>query len=300
MSTNLCIILVAPFVSSFIAPAIGFSPIAVTNKIYQQGSWKAPSGTFIRQKNSLFSAIEGTEIVEEAEKAGDRISIQRPAIHWTVPGYKVGWQDREGNWFDADGPRNGPPQNYWRQSIDEGEYNREMAVVDAVLTEFDIESTVKSIEERSSTRLPSLSRKFLGTWAPLLLSGKSVRYNDKPADNEGQMEVPFTIDIYRTNGRKFAPKNHYGLFDLRLSNGEELTISTTGGDDSFSAFTTADESNDPKPLGMKGEYPLQFGGITSISDYVMIQRTPEGAIDVFLRVDDSYLGVSESEAEKYN
>lgn len=232
----------------------------------------------------------------------DRVSISKPVIHWTVPGFKVGWQDAEGNWFDKDGPRNGPPMNYWRQRADEREYNQAMGAADAVMSEYDIESEVRGLEKRSSVRKPSLSRKMLGRWAPLLLSSRRIAYNDKPSDDAGDLDVPFMIDISRSHGRRFGPGNHYGIFDLPLQNGEELSILTTDGGehDKLSAKIIADEANEPVDLGMVGQAQLQFGGITYVSDYAMIQRRPDGAIDFFLRADESYLGATAEDKERYD
>ena len=146
-----------------------------------------------------------------------RTSVPKPPIHWTVPGFKVGWRDSDGNWHDEDGPRNRPPQNYWRQSADEREY------------EYNVRSTVKGLEGRCSARRPSLRRKVLGWWAPLLLSRRRIAFNDKPSDDGGEIEVPFMVDISRSSGRRFGPSNHYGMFDLKLADGEELDISATAG-----------------------------------------------------------------------
>lgn len=162
--------------------------------------------------STLFSTLEDTTKLEFIE---NRISISKPEIHWTVPGFKVGWQDEDGNWFDEDGPRNGPPLNYWRQASDERAYNEVMDVVDAVMTGYDIDSKVAKLERKNSARKPSLSRKILGQWAPLLLSNQRIAYNDKPLDYEGRIEVPFTIEISRSNGRKFGPKvNAFHVFFL--------------------------------------------------------------------------------------
>lgn len=306
-SRSFCLMLFIPLVSSFIISSPSIRSAAKIDQ-KQHHAWKqGVRSSCIRADTSLYDAdtnaigefqtIDG--VSDSATKSEKRVSISRPVIHWTVPGYKVGWRDENGNWFDEDGPRNGPPQNYWRQSADEREYNREMAVVDAVLAEYDIESAVRSLEKRRSTRLPSMSRKILGSWAPLLLSSKRLTYNDKAVDNEGDIEVPFTINVSRTNGRKFGPGNHYGVYDLKLADGEALTISTTGNGDDISININADECNSRNTLGDIGQEQLCFGGITYISDYVMIQRSPEGEIDFMLRADDSYLGISKSELEMY-
>jgi len=257
-----------------------------------------------RDSPQLFEALKDSNPMIDVVSTEDRVSMSKPVIHWTVPGFKVGWRDDEGNWFDEDGPRNGPPLNYWRQNADEREYNQAMGVADAVLSEYDIESEVKRLEKRSSVRKPSLSRKMLGRWAPLLLSSRRIAYNDKPSDDGGDVGVPFVIEISRSDGRRFGPGNHYGTFDLPLENGEELSISTTGGcehdNNNVSAKIIADEANEPVDLGTVGQAQLQFGGITYVSDYVMIQRRPDGAIDFFLRADESYLGATAEDKGKYH
>mmetsp|Transcript_17668 Transcript_17668/g.25796 ORF Transcript_17668/g.25796 Transcript_17668/m.25796 type:complete len:301 (+) Transcript_17668:88-990(+) len=240
---------------------------------------------------ALEADVESTET-----ESLPRIAVQRPVIHWTVPGYKVGWQDEEGRWFDEDGLRNGPPQNYWRQASDEREYKCDMNAVSSVLSEYNVEETIDALEKKNGSRKPSLSRKILGTWAPLLHCGECMAYNDKPLNDEGDIEVPVTINIHRTNGRKFAPKNHFGLFDLKLEDGEELTVwTTTDTETALCATILADEKNEPNVLGMVDnvdlDMPLTLGGITYISDYIMIQRDEEGDIDLWMRCDDSYLGV---------
>uniref|UniRef100_A0A7S3Q0U3 Uncharacterized protein n=1 Tax=Chaetoceros debilis TaxID=122233 RepID=A0A7S3Q0U3_9STRA len=306
-SRSICIMLIIPIVSSFIVSSPCIRSAAKIDEQQHHASKQKVRSSCIRTETSLYDADTNAigefktidDINDSATRAGKRVSISRPVIHWTVPGYKVGWRDENDNWFDEDGPRNGPPQNYWRQSADEREYNMEMAVVDAVLAEYDIESAVRSLEKRRSTRLPSMSRKILGSWAPLLLSSKRLTYNDKAVDNEGDIEVPFTIDVSRSNGRRFGPGNHYGVYDLKLVDGEALTIATTGNDDDICININADESNSQNALGKIGQEQLYFGGITYISDYVMIQRSPEGDIDFMLRADDSYLGISKSELEMY-
>lgn len=192
------------------------------------GDCKPMFGNSLRSSVTLSEKAQNTEIDLLVESIGvidgsNKMLVPRPKIHYTVPGFKVGWRDENGNWFDEDGPRNGPPQNYWRQMSDELEYNRDMDALSNVLAEFDVEETVRNLEERRSVRFPSLHRKLLGKWASILLSDERVTSNDAPVDDEISIDVPYTMDIARTNGRKYAPKNHYGIFDLKLSNGEQLT-----------------------------------------------------------------------------
>jgi len=258
-------------------------------------------GNIVRPSLTLFETAQNVEILIPAESNTDvekssRISVSRPEIHWTVPGFKVGWRDESGNWFDEDGLRNGPPLNYWRQVSDQQDHDRDMEALNMALTEYNLEETVQNLEKRRSTRLPSLHRKMLGRWAPIISSGERVTFNDKAADNEASIDVPYTIEISRTNGRKYAPKNHYGIFDLRLSVGEQLTVNVvTQKDVIISANLLVDDANEPVILGMLDEdKPLYFGGFTYLTDYIMIQRNPDGKVDLLLRVDDSYFGVKDS------
>ncbi len=252
-----------------------------------------------RRPSVLFETRE-TDLVDATASPSRSSSIKRPAIHWTVPGYKVGWRDEDGNWFDVDGPRNGPPQNYWRQMSDEREYNRDMEALASVLNEINMEERVCALEKRLGTRKPSLSRKLLGSWAPILQGGKKVALNDKPADDEGSIEVPYKMSISRTDGPRFAAKNHYGIFYAKLEVGERLTIETSN--NSLCKVITVDDTNDPNPLGYvelgASEHLLFTGGISYVSDYLLIQRNAEGALDIWVRCDDSYLGFREEEVQQ--
>jgi len=285
--------------------------------------WSRPS-----DKDSLLvDRVQKAQDVDyKRDSTGDigAIYIAKPAIHWTVPGFKVGYQDEEGSWYDCDGPRNGPPLNYWRQRSDEGAYKQDMDLVDAVLsmstnqddkkTSDKLYSLIKNLESRSGINKIAFSRKILGTWAPMIQSDRCVirsepskidnNFSSRPSKNDEIMEVPFTIDIFRTKRRRLGPKNHYGVFDLKLEQGEELTIQLhasrsntllTGSTYKFS--TVVDETNEPKFLGIVNDAPLYYGTITYITDYVLIQRDVDGATTIWIRVDDSYLGVSQEDQD---
>lgn len=251
------------------------------------------------------------------------ISIKKPAIHWTVPGFKVGYQDEEGNWYDCDGPRNGPPLNYWRQRSDEGAYKQDMDLVDAVLhmstsqvdkkTSDKVYSLVKTLESRSGINKIAFSRKILGTWAPMIQSNRCVikrkdsKFNDNLSSGSSKideiMEVPYTIDIFRTRGRRLGPKNHYGVFDLKLEQGEDLNIQIQTSRSSTSTCsihkfsTVVDGTNESTFLGIVNDTPLYYGTIIYITDYLLIQRDVEDTITIWLRMDESYLGVSQEDQD---
>mmetsp|Transcript_17717 Transcript_17717/g.26234 ORF Transcript_17717/g.26234 Transcript_17717/m.26234 type:complete len:311 (+) Transcript_17717:180-1112(+) len=231
--------------------------------------------------------------------------VARPVIHWTVPGFKVGWQDEKtGNWFDEDGPRNGPPLNYWRQRIDEREYHRDMEVVNTILSssssaDDDIDQLIDQCEASLSVRRPSLNRKILGEWGPILRCGKRVASSAASGsdadDGSDSIHIPFRMSVYRSEGRQLAPKNAYGVFDAKLKEGELVTVDVVCGSGMMNQQQqtysfAADAKNEPIICDIVQEKPLFLGGITYLSDYIFIQRGPEGDVDVWLRLDDAYLG----------
>ena len=200
-------------------------------------------------------------------------------------------------------------------------------LVDAILSMSNIQadqntsdqvySLIKRLESRSGIHKIAFSRKILGTWAPMIQSGRCVVRSDsskidddfrpESSKNNEMMEVPYSIDIFRTKRRRLGRKNHYGVFDLKLEQGEELTIqmqtsrstdSSTSPTDSIHKFSTvADETNEPKFLGMVNDVPLYYGTITYITDYILIQRDFEDTATIWLRVDDSYLGVTQEDQD---
>jgi len=250
---------------------------------------------------SFSTSLRSTEQRQEEEESRTTTVIERPIIHWTVPIQKIGWQDEEtGKWYDEDGLRKGPPQNYWRQNLDQRAYDLDMDLVTQALSTYSdcgietaLDDATKEVEEKNSARRPSRHRNLLGTWAPIYLAGTKVA-TSSPGDSVGSMiEVPLTIDIFRTAGRKLAPKNHYGVFDASLAEGEEITMRTSDGAIDVNVY--ANEANEAVTLGSMtvggSDFALQLGGVTYVSDYLVIQRNGEGRLsDIWLRCDDAYMG----------
>lgn len=267
-----------------------FIAVAVCSTIL----WQSPS---VLSLSTIVGRTSARAIYHTSNLANSATSIEvptstisLPAIHWTVPGYKVGWRDNDGNWFDEDGPRNGPPLNYWRQAADEREYKIDIDAVNSVLSNSSpeiIEEIVKTLEHRCGMRRPWLSRRLLGSWVPLLRCGVCVA--KKNIETE-EIEAPFTVDVFRTDGRKIAPKTPYGQFYSALEVGEDITVETSS---LLSETFSVRDNNEPVSLGMLDDMPFCLGNISYITDYVLIQRNPEGAIDFWLRCDDSYQGVKE-------
>lgn len=260
--------------------------------------------------------LQSTEQEEDIESVTSTITINRPVIHWTVSIQKIGWRDEEtGKWFDEDGPREGPPQNYWRQRLDQRAYEGDMDLVTAALNcgktdindiESELDEMIKEVEGKNSVRRPSRHRNLLGKWAPVFLSGKLVATSDPVTTSNDQqkpkeydlstVQVPFTIEIFRTAGRKLQPKNHYGVFDASLAEGEEVTVRTSDG--SIDTTMSASETNEPtildKTVNAGEDFEIQLGGVTYVSDYLVLQRNSEGTLsDLWLRVDVAYLGKNE-------
>jgi len=221
-----------------------------------------------------------------------------PPIHWTVPGMNLGYRDKSGQWHDKDGLRKGPPQNYWRQASDEREYKKDMDVVDAALLNKhpDLEAAVEVAEKSFGARFPLLSRKLLGTWAPVLHAGEKVVdvVDGSPDDCEegATIECSVIIDIQRAAGPRFAPKTYYGVFYETLDDGEEIRVVSSDG--AVDSSIRVSKENGSKVVGDapagKLEAPICVGKITYVSDYILVQRREDGGLDLWLRVDTSYLG----------
>ncbi|OEU06513.1 hypothetical protein FRACYDRAFT_254533 [Fragilariopsis cylindrus CCMP1102] len=171
--------------------------------------------------------------------SGRRI-MSMPSIHYTVPGIKRGWKNLDtGVWMDVDGPRNGPPQNYWRQQSDEKLYKDSMQLVQELLQLNQnndlIDGLVQPFEFENSIRRPFLNRLILGDWAPIVRNGEVIADNGKGSSSSStstttsivysnEITVPYCFQIQRTAGQKLAPKTHYGTFDQHLEPEEEITI----------------------------------------------------------------------------
>jgi len=272
-----CLYLYLPFISTF--------SITSSNNLF------ASPNLDEKLNVRLLRSFKTSEEEDPSTGERDTITIGKPPIHWTVPNLKVGWKDEDGNWFDEDGPRNGPPQNYWRQSMDNREYSKDMDVVNKALLNIDITDAIKTIEKRNSVRKPSKNRLLLGKWAPIVRCGVNVALSNKSFDECVEIELPMTVDIFRTAGRKFVTVKVYGVFDARLDEGEELSIQTSDG--VIDKKIQANASNELIKLGTIGGRPFRIGGITYLSDYLLILRGPDEEIDLWLRCDDAYLGRNE-------
>jgi len=257
---------------------------------------------------SYSTALRSTDQQQQQQETTPTIIIERPVIHWTVPIQKIGWQDEEtGKWYDEDGLRKGPPQNYWRQKLDQRAYDQDMDLLTKTIdhhnpdgvTRVDaaLDAAIRDVEGKNSVRYPSRNRNLLGKWAPVYLAGAKVATPSPapPVEDGGgvAIAVPLTVEIFRAAGRKLAPKNHYGVFDASLVEGEEVTVRT--GDGGVEVTVGASVENLPLIMGSTVvggvDRVVQFGGVTYVSDYLLVQRDRDGGVsDIWLRIDDAYLG----------
>lgn len=239
------------------------------------------------------ATIASSSREDDGDGASETITVDRPVVHWTVPGFKVGWRDENGDWFDEDGPREGPPLNYWRQKADERAREQDMALVDEILDSSSIPaSLLATLESRNSVRFPALSRKLLGRWVPLREGG--ARRATRAADGDA-VTAPCVVEVRRADGRRLAPKIVYGTFDARLTEGERLALQRTTGsrETRVVAVTATVDKSDPRST-----FPewggLGFGSATYLSDYLLIMRRDDDNAadndrDVWMRADDSHL-----------
>lgn len=234
------------------------------------------------QLQTMPTTMQSTVSAGVLVPAPPSIEIARPKIHFTVPGTKPGWKDQNGRWFDEDGPRKGPPPNHWRASLDQRAYEGDMAILDAVLQAAWPDELIKARELRQTIARPSINRKTLGRWA-VLASRSNPTVEQKSAEEDAFL-VSYTVEVFRTAGKKLGPKNHYGQFDAHLEDGEEVSLTVCSGDRCWSAQMEANSDNSVVQLGSFDALPLSFGGITYLSDYLLIMRDPTGAVDVWLRL----------------
>lgn len=179
-----------------------------------------------------------------------------------------------------------------------------MHIVDSILLASAVDQSAdEQIGERELQNVakPSVNRKILGRWAPItrrstLLAVEGAKSVDQSLTRYGltprctfdsTIMVPYTIEIFRSAGKKLGPKNHYGQFDAHLEQGEMLTVRAAGEAVYFlSKEVEAHADNEIVHLadeGSFGGYSLSFGGIVYLSDYLMIMKDVDDAVDVWLR-----------------
>jgi hypothetical protein len=203
---------------------------------------------------------------------------------------KLGWKEN-GVWMDEDGPRNGPPQNFWRQMSDERVFNSNLDLIKDLLQTNSFDATndgvtnemITRLEKTNSIRVPTLNRLVLGDWAPIVRGGKlvataAITAETDDAEPSAAADVPYRFNIQRTAGPKLAPKTHYGSFDEHLEAGEEITVQELSSSNAFTSSGVLEmPSNKNENKLVKGyenaiDGDLYIGGITYVTRYIMIMR----------------------------
>lgn len=254
---------------------------------------------------TVYSTVEdSTETSTEAPPADTRqqaISVSMPKIEYTVPGMKRGWKEN-GVWMDEDGPRNGPPQNFWRQMGDERLHDTNIDLIQDLLKLNSLEANVvgngaslscdqtdssifrndmlnemiSRLERTNSIRIPTLNRLILGDWAPIVRGGKVVATTT--TDEEKSADIPYRFNVQRTAGQKLAPKTNYGIFDEHLEPGEEITVQELSTSNTVTASGVVEVSPEKDENKLVEGYKnaidgdLYIGGITYVTKYIMIMR----------------------------
>jgi hypothetical protein len=206
-----------------------------------------------------------------------------PRVRYTVPQSARGWRGRpeQGEdprrWYDAEGPRNGPPSNYWRQAMDEREHAQAMSAVAALLASAPDESAVRELEDRLGVRRPLFNRKLLGRWAPLFSGG--ARLAQLGAD--GSLRAPDAALSWRRAGARKTTVHRYGTFDDHLQEGERLLLELERSGEAAATAGLAAGSMHLEPTAERGQMEqalsrcgaaLPAGRVTYLSQYLMVTR----------------------------
>ena len=192
-------------------------------------------------------------------------------------------------WYDAQGVREGPPRNYWRQSLDERTHRAEMRVIDLLVgggSGDELREACEELEYRMGIKAPQRHRKLLGPWAPLATSGARIA----TAGDGGGLRAPALRASAAT-----APRGRTrtgGEFDANLDAGEAVAFELRDCE-GRTAVTVEAAAADTERRLVVGADAAQWsadGSITYLSDYLLIQRRDrddgETPRDVWVRVVD--------------
>ena len=246
-----------------------------------------PSNVLSRRRRAYplcLAAQLDNAIEDESQLLNDQqkhlLTIPLPTIRYTVPSMKLGWQDDDGVWWDEDGKRNGPPQNYWRQRSDERAYEKDMKLLQDLL-----DSSLDVSTLQSPVRFPLTNNKLLGIWAPIVQNGNkiaeevfAVDENDVSLTNLSAIKVPNTVSIGRDGPRKLGATTGYGTFDAHLTVGEKMVVMIGNGVDSCprqdelpTRLVATKNKEEIQDLGV-----LKIGKIRYLSGYILIMASEEG------------------------
>lgn len=255
-----------------------------------------------------------TQEEKSIEATTSTIPVSRPPIQWTVSKQKIGWRDEvTGQWWDEDGPRAGVPQNYWRQSMDEREWQTDFDVIETVLQHYSRDNAgsqmVSELKVSNKMRNPQANRLLLGSWAPLVQNGLLVAKVSTPlptteqrsrttlekSREEVEYDVPYILSMARRGGvRSLGKTSAYGTFDAHLTEGEFITATLFNGllSEDPDAIGSCDlpilTRNDgphafdfdgdavPPPLSDRGLY---FGKVAYLSKYICVMSSTLDAVD---------------------
>jgi hypothetical protein len=146
---------------------------------------------------------------------------------------------------------------------------------------------------RSGIKNPTRNRKLLGSWVPILLNGRRVA----TTASEGEaLDAPLTVTFAKA-GEPRIQIHRYGVFPDHLKEGEEIEVTVEGGDtDAVQRVraTANDNTRVALPLTLPEGDALHLGGVTHLSDYLLLAGDAQGVQDVFMRVSPASLDEPET------
>ena len=191
--------------------------------------------------------LASTSLAKDRAQTFASITVGRQGVAYTIPMANRGWRGRQelgedpNSWYDAKGPRNGPPMNYWRQAMDERLHTNSMNALDSIIRvglggtpTAEAEAPLRELEQKMSIRRPAYNRKLLGVWATIVADGRVVAAPSEGGESVsagrvgggcGALQVPATIEIRRDGSRR-TKEHRYGTIDENLEEGEQLRITT--------------------------------------------------------------------------
>lgn len=259
---------------------------AVCNNLHHTAISTNPNRVVTTLYSTIEESTEASTVDSSISSEEQRIIAKIPKIQYTIPGMKLGWKEN-GVWMDEDGPREGPPQNYWRQNADERLHQSSVGFIEElvkgcslaekndILQNDAVNEMILQLERTNSMRIPCLNRMVLGDWAPILRGGKLIASS---SGEEESVDIPFRLHIQRSAGQKLAPKTNYGIFDEHLEAGEEVTVQELSSTDVVTSTGTFLATSDKRANQLVEGYQnpnhgdLYVGGVTYLTKYIMIMR----------------------------
>ena len=199
------------------------------------------------------SQTEERAVVEEGGAAAEEAAAAKPKyVKGQQPKLNRGWKI-DGVWYDEEGPRNGPPMNYWKTSQAEKEEMMHTAMTDlARAGDEKWPAAARELERRSGILKPALNRRIGGAWRLLSASRAAAVARFCPDAAPQQVGAPTSC----------------------------AASLAAGGGDEMSATFNAVSPQDARIDQLDGA-PIAAFRITYICDAFMIARAEDDALLIY-------------------